>query len=199
MHIIGITGGTGAGKTSAVNALQTLGIQALDCDAIYHEMLADNAEMSAGIEAQFNNVSTDGKIDRRRLGEIVWCDPNALHKLNTITHKFMCIEIEKRISTLKAQGVKIIAIDAIALIESGQGKKCDIVVGIIAPLEKRLSRIIKRDDLTKEHALMRINAQQPESFYRGNCDYILENPYDTQAEFEQKCTEFFTKYISRLN
>jgi len=191
MYIIGITGGTGAGKSSAVNALRTLGAYALDCDAIYHEVLSDNTEMIAEIEAHFNNVSSGGVIDRKKLGEIVWNDPAALQKLNEITHKFMNTEIDKRISALKAQGVKIAAVDAIALIESGQGKKCDIVVGILAPQEKRLSRIMRRDNLTKEQALRRINAQQPESFFREKCDHTLENIYDFPAEFEEKCIEFF--------
>ena len=189
--IIGITGGTGAGKSSALKALQAIGAKTLDCDAIYHELLADNAEMSAEIEAGFDNIITDGKIDRRKLGDLVWRDPALLRKLNTITHKYMDIEIDRRINALVSSGMEIIAIDAIALIESGQNKKCDAVVGIIAPLEKRLSRVMTRDNLTREQALLRINAQQPESFYRKNCDFVLENPYDTQETFNAKCESFF--------
>jgi len=196
--IIGITGGTGAGKSSAVKALQAMGAHTLDCDAVYHEMLADNTEMAAEIGASFSSVLTEGKINRNKLGDIVWRDAAALEKLNAITHKYVSNEIEKRIDTLKSQNVKAIVIDAVALIESGQNEKCDIVIGIVAPQEKRLSRIINRDSLTMERALLRINAQQPESFYRKNCDHILENMYDTPEAFEEKCTEFFKELRSNL-
>jgi len=195
MFIIGITGGTGAGKSSAVKSLQELGAQLLDCDVIYHELLSSNTGMINEIYVYFNDIKTNGKIDRRKLAKIVWENPKALDELNRITHKYVDNEINKRIKDLKSRGTKIVAIDAIALIESGQDKKCDIVVGIISSIETRLSRIISRDGLTEEQALKRIKAQQSESFYRDNCQYILENQYETQAEFEKKCIEFFKEII----
>jgi len=195
MYIIGITGGTGAGKTSVLKALQELGAHALDCDAVYHELLLSNADMKADIAAQFPDVFINGEISRKKLGEIVWSNPDSLQKLNDITHKFMDREIDNRIDSLKAQGADIIAIDAIALIESGQDKKCDFVVGIVAPQKKRLARIMHRDNITEEQALKRICAQQPESFYRENCEFIIENTYETEAEFIRKCTEFLRSIL----
>jgi len=195
MYIIGITGGTGAGKTSALNALQELGALALDCDLIYHELLSGCTEMTEEIESTFKGVSTNGKIDRLKLAEIVWSDPASLLELNKITHKYVDDEIKRRIESFKEQGGKVTALDAIALIESGQSDNCDIVVGVIAPQEMRIKRIIDRDGLTPEQAQKRVNAQKPESFYRDNCDYILENIYETQAAFEDKCIEFFNKIL----
>jgi len=197
MYIIGITGGTGAGKTSAMNALQSFGAILLDCDEIYHELLKNNAEMKAEIEARFTNVTTEGNIDRQKLGKIVWNDPDALQDLNDITHKYVSSDIEWRIIAYTAQGGDLAAIDAIALIESGQSKKCDVIIGVTAPVEKRISRIMDRDGLTKDQAGTRINAQKPESFYIENCDYILENIYDTQDLFENKCKEFFSTLIEK--
>jgi dephospho-CoA kinase len=97
------------------------------------------------------------------------------------------------------QGGKIAAIDAIALIESGASKKCDVVVGIIAPREIRLLRIINRDKITREQAEMRINAQQPDSFFKENCDYILENNYKTPTELNAKTKEFFTGLLENVD
>ena len=199
MFIIGITGGTGAGKSTALQTLQALGAFVIDCDKIYHEALLTDEDMKADIKANFSDVLTDGEIDRKKLGEIVWNDPVSLSKLNSITHKYISYEIERHIKHLEEQGGKLLVIDAIALIESGLNQRCDIVVGVTASLEKRLSRIMNRDDLTKEAALNRINAQQPESFYRDNCDYILENIYDKQAAFEDKCSAFFKELISNKN
>jgi len=195
MYIIGVTGGTGAGKSSALKVLHELGALALDCDAIYHELLSDCTEMITEIKERFDDVLSDGKIDRHKLAKIVWNDPSSLQELNKITHQYVSKELERRINTFAGQGGSVTAIDAIALIESGQSDNCDIVVGIIAPREVRIERIIKRDNLSREMAEMRINAQNPENFYKENCDYILENIYDTQAEFEEKCKYFFKKNI----
>jgi len=197
MYIIGITGGTGAGKSSALKVLQELGALALDCDEIYHELLECCSEMVAEMGARFNGVSVNGKSDRNNLAEIVWNDPVSLNDLNQITHKHVSNEIEQRISSFAAQGGKVAAVDAIALIESGQSDSCDMTVGIIAPQEERIKRIMNRDGLSKEQALSRINAQKPEGFYRENCDYILENVFQTQSEFEEKCTEFFTNILEK--
>ena len=196
MYIIGITGGTGAGKSSALRALQTLGAQALDCDEIYHELLSDCTDMIAEIEENFSNASIDGKVDRQKLAEIVWSDPLALQELNRITHKYVGNEIKQRIHSFEKQDGTVTAIDAIALVESGQSDNCDIVIGILAPPEMRIKRIMDRDGLTGEQARKRINAQKPEGFYKENCDHILENTFDTQTAFEEKCIEFFNKILS---
>jgi dephospho-CoA kinase len=191
MYIIGITGGTGAGKTSAVKALQTLGAMVLDCDEVYHELLISNIEMKKDIEAVFTDVTEDGKINRHKLGKLVWDDPEALQKLNEITHKYVGDELDRRIDKFRKQGASFVVIDAIALLESGQGKRCNIIIGVTAPQKIRISRIVKRDNISIEAAQARINAQKPESFYKDNCTYILENTYDTQEEYEERCINFF--------
>jgi len=196
MYIIGITGGTGAGKSSAVNVLKALGASALDCDAIYHEILLTNTDMKMEIESQFTGVSIGSEISREKLSEIVWTHPGSLSKLNEITHKYMDIEIDKCINTLRQKKIKVAVIDAIALIESGQNKRCNITVGIVAPKEKRLLRIVQRDNITEENALKRINAQQPESFYYEKCDHIIVNSFRTESVFEAKCRDYFEELLS---
>lgn len=197
VFIIGITGGTGAGKTSALRALKNLGALVLDCDAIYHQLLSESMELKSEIGAKFGNVLNGGEIDRERLGEIVFSDPAALLDLNAIAHKFVSEETDRQIAKWKEQGGTVAAIDAIALVESGRGEKCDVVIGITAPVETRIARIMKRDGITRKQAEMRINAQKPDSFFERNCDYILESKYDTPEKFEEKCREFFAQLIGR--
>jgi len=197
MYIIGITGGTGAGKTTAVKVLQEQGALILDCDEIYHKLLVSDRKMTAILKERFQNITTNGVIDRSKLGDLVFNDPAALDELNKITHTFVNNEVDSQIASFKAQGGTLVAIDAIALIESGQDKKCDTIVGVIAPESSRISRIKKRDEITNERVLKRVNAQQPESYYMESCDHILENTYSTPAEFKKKCVEFFKELIEK--
>ena len=197
MFIIGITGGTGSGKTVALSVLKKHGALALDCDEVYHELLVDDEMMKAEIEARFNGVLKDGRIDRKRLGEMVFADKQALVDLNKITHKYVIRYIEQRLAEWEKRGGGVAAIDAIALFESGIHKMCDVVVGVIAPVETRISRVMNRDGITREQAMMRVNAQKSDDFYIDNCDKILENMCNTLEEFEEVCDAYFAKFIER--
>jgi dephospho-CoA kinase len=195
MFTIGITGGSGAGKTSALCALASLGALALDCDAIYHELLASDTELKSELETRFNGVLRGDAVDRKRLGEIVFSDPSALRDLNAITHKYIGKELASRVAEWESRGGKIVAVDAIALIESGRAERCDVVIGVTAPRELRISRIMARDGITREQAEMRIDAQKPDSFFKESCDYLLEGVYNGSEEFEESCKKFFKKII----
>jgi dephospho-CoA kinase len=195
MTIIGITGGSGGGKTSALRALQSLGALVIDCDRLYHELLEQNTEMIGEIAARFEGAVKDGTIDRKALGVIVFNDAGALAELNRITHKFVSIEVERRLKEWESKGGTLAAVDAIALIESGLGGKCDVIVGVTAPVEIRIKRIMERDGLSEEYAKMRIAAQKPDSFIYDNCDYVLVSDCETVELFEEKCVDFFRRIL----
>jgi len=200
MYIIGITGPTGAGKTTASRALKSLGALILDCDEIYRGLLASNREMKDRIAARFNDVYIVGsdEIDKSKLRSHVWGNRDALNDLNKITHGYVSAIVDRELSSFEKTGGKLAVIDAIALIESGFCEKCDIIVGVVAPPELRIKRIVKRDDISVEAAENRMNAQQEDTFYEEKCDYILENTdsaCDKPAEFLKTCEKFFTKLI----
>ena len=177
MKTIGITGPTGAGKTTALYALTDLGAHIVDADAVYHGLLANSISLREALTARFGEhiCGEGGTIDRKRLGNLVFNDPEALADLNTITHRFVGAEIDRQLREAEASGLPAAAIDAIALIESGLGQRCDAVVGVLAPAELRVRRIMDREGIPEDYARKRVSAQKGEDFFRSHCDYILEN------------------------
>ncbi len=188
--VLGITGGTGCGKTTLLKAYEEIGGLVMDCDRVYHELLMRDAALLDAIENRFPGCVEDGQLNRKKLGSIVFADPAALGDLNTITHGAVRKEVLRRLNAVPG-GIPV-AIDAIGLFEGGLGELCDATVAITAPLEDRLQRLTVRDNITLEQARLRIDAQKPEHYFREKCDYILENN-GTQEEFREKCLAFFRK------
>ena len=134
--ILGITGGTGCGKTTLLNVLKERGAVVLDCDAIYHELLTRDASLLAAIEERFPGTVEDGVLQRKKLGNLVFSDKNALLDLNRITHAAVKREVLRRLGEKPA----LAAIDAIALFEGGLAELCDVTVAVTAPVEDRVRR-----------------------------------------------------------
>ena len=187
--IFGITGGTGCGKTTALKAIESLGGLVLDCDAIYHELLKTDPSLLEAINARFPGVVENGELQRKKLGAIVFADPQALLDLNAITHAAVKAEVERRLATAPA----LAAIDAIELFDSGLAPLCDATVAIVAPLEDRVRRLMARDSISEEYARARIAAQKDEAWFRAHCDAVLENNGEKDA-FATKCVDFFRSY-----
>lgn len=189
--MFGLTGGTGAGKTSALRALERLGGYILDCDALYHEMLRTDAPMKQAITDAFGDVFLpDGTLDRQKLGSVVFRDPDAMARLNDIVYAHLVPEAARR-----AEGHGIVGFDAINVIESGMRLMCCRTVGVIAPAEVRVERIMARDGIDEKYARMRIAAQKADTFYYENCTDVLENAEATPEAFEEKALAFFSRLI----
>lgn len=187
--IIGITGGTGCGKTTALEAIRAIGGVVLDCDAIYHGLLERDSALLSAIEQRFPGTVENGELLRKKLGGIVFHDPEALKDLNRITHSAVRAEVEKRLGS----PTELTAIDAIGLFESGLDQLCHVTVAITAPLEDRVNRLMARDGVTREYALSRIQAQPSEEEFIRRCDHVLVND-STQDAFFRKCLAFFHQW-----
>jgi len=203
MTIIGLTGGSGTGKTTALQALADMGAAVIDCDAVYHELLAAGGPMLDEINQRFPGVVADGTLDRKALGKIVFQDAEALADLNAITHSHVCWEVDEQLAALAlvgnaAPGVphsSVVAIEAIALIESGLAERCDTVIGVLAPKSARIQRITAREGIDPAYATARIESQKPDEFFQANCDYILENDYNSPTAFTEECRRYFNQII----
>lgn len=184
--ILGITGGSGCGKTTALKAFASLGGVVLDCDAIYHRLLKTDEKMLQAIENAFPGTVEKGELDRKRLGAIVFADPDALKTLNAITHGAVKREVEKAISKTDRH----IAIDAIGLFEGKLAELCDVTLAVTAPEENRVNRLMARDNITEDYARSRIASQRPQEEFSKLCRYTLQND-GSEAEFTAKCLAFF--------
>ena len=186
--IIGITGGTGCGKTTLLNVVRELGGLVLDCDAIYHDLLTRDTKLLDTIEARFPGVVENGELQRKKLGAIVFRDAAALSDLNKITHGAVKTEVIRQLEAAP----KLAAIDAIGLFESGLDELCKLTVAVTAPEADRIARLMVRDSITREYAAARIQAQPSNEEFARRCDYCLEN--DATAEiFREKCIAFFAR------
>ena len=183
--IIGITGGTGCGKTTLLKVIAEKGGLILDCDAIYHQLLATDASLLNAIENRFPGTVEDGQLQRKKLGSVVFSDESALLDLNKITHSAIKEEVLRRLESRP----KLAAIDAIALFEGGLAELCGITVAVTAPAEVRVQRLMKRDSISENYARSRIAAQHDEAWFRQRCDWILENN-GTEIQFREKCLAF---------
>ena len=183
--IIGITGGTGCGKTTLLDLIRDRGGLVLDCDAIYHQLLRTDAALLQAIENRFPGTVENGQLQRKKLGAIVFRDPKALQDLNRITHSAITAEVRRRLESKP----KLAAIDAIALFESGLNRLCDVTVAVTAPTADRVRRLMARDGISEDYARNRIAAQPSNEDFSARCGYTLENSGEFHV-FQSNCLAF---------
>ncbi len=178
MKIIGVTGGTGGGKTTVTNILKSFGACVVDADVTARQVVASGCPALSEIAKEWDVVE-EGILNRKALAEIVFNDEAELHKLNSIVHKYVIDEIKSQLVNCMDE---IFVIDAIALFESGLSDMCDITVAVIADRNVRCKRIMSRDNLTEQEAWLRINAQKSDEFYINNADVVIRNNGDISYE-----------------
>ena len=183
--ILGITGGSGCGKTTLLTLIAQQGGLVLDCDAIYHTLLRTDQALLSSIASRFPGTVADGVLDRKKLGGIVFADEAALRDLNCITHG----AVRETVLSMLESKPALAAIDAIGLFEGGLAPLCDVTVAVTTPRESRIARLIARDGISADYAAKRIDAQKPDAWYAGHCDYVLEND-GTPEQFRNKCLAF---------
>ena len=180
MKIIGLTGGSGAGKSLVCEAFFSYGVKSIDTDKISREVTKKDSECLRELTEYFtkNILTHDGELDRKKLAEIVFSNGKNLDILNRITHEYILERCKDVILDMQKTGEKSAIIDAPVLFESGFDKHCDIIISVISDRKKRIERIIKRDNITKSQVENRIKNQKSDEFFIEHSDYIIYNNSD---------------------
>lgn len=195
MKVIGLTGPTGAGKTTVLELLKAHGAAILDCDKIYYELLSSDENLRRELQETFGDVFLpDGSLDRKKLGKLVFENEHAIQKLNTIIYYYMGLELRRRLTLEKQAGTGLAAIDAINLIQSGLGELCAMTVAVTAPEEVRLARIMARDGIDRDYALSRIRAQENEEYFVRHCHAVLQND-GTEEALQEKAKALLRDFM----
>lgn len=193
-EVIGLTGQTGAGKSTVRKLLKAKGAAVIDADFVAHEVADNNLSCLTDIVEHFSCMVLDekGKLNRRALGRIVFSDRKKLALLNKIMFPYIVSAIKGQVTAYEQAGAQIIVIDGATLIESGCAKMCSVLVSVTADEETRLTRIIHRDGISKRDAVRRVSAQNSEEFYIKASDYVIKNdgtPGDLERAAEKVLDE----------
>lgn len=175
--VVGLTGQTGAGKSTVSNIFASNGFAVINADIVARQVVEKGSKCLAEIEEFFGKdvIDGDGNLDRKKLAGIVFSDKAKLETLNTITYPYITGEILRQINEFVEHDRKLILLDAPTLFESRADDFCEIIISVLADADIREKRIIQRDGLTSEQARKRMDSQLDEEFFSTHSDYIIHN------------------------
>lgn len=183
--VVGLTGQTGAGKTTVCKVFSENGFSVINADHISRLVMEKGQPCLAEICEFFGKdiLLENGNLDRPKLAGLVFTDKKKLELLNSITYPYITAEILKMIRKLSAEGKKLILLDAPTLFESRADDFCELIISVISREEFRAERIMKRDNISRESAQYRMDSQLKEEFFRTHSDFIIKNNSDIDNLF----------------
>ncbi len=183
MKIIGLCGGSGSGKGTVSEIFRHYGIMPINTDEIYHDITSADTPCLRELVANFGNgILKNGALDRRALSKIVFSEKqDALKLLNDIAHKYVLANVRSLIEEYRKRNIPAVLVDAPLLFESGFNTECDAVLAVLADKEIRVERIIKRDSITREAAISRIESQLSDEYLKKHSDYTIVNNGDLES------------------
>ena len=187
MRIIGITGGIGSGKTTASEYLKSRGFHVIDADRIGHEIMQPGMPILIELAMVFGGdiLDDNGVLNRKKLAEAAFDDPQNKKMLDSITHKEIFEEIRRRMDILSDQGVKIVFLDAALLFETGLENTCEQTWLIDAEDKIRIKRAMDRDGSTRDQVLARLKNQMSSEEKRKRASHIIDNSGDLEQLYKQ--------------
>ena len=173
-YVIGLTGNIATGKSVVRKMLEHLGAYGIDADALGHRAIAQGAPGYQPVVDEFGRwvLSSDGQIDRDKLGRVVFSDPDAMTQLESIVHPLVGQAVD---ILIRRSSQSVIVIEAIKLIESGLARKCDTLWVTFTPQELQLARLMQKRNMTEALARQRINAQPLQEKKTAVANVVIHN------------------------
>lgn len=177
--VVGLTGGIATGKSTVAQMFVDKGIPVIDTDTIARDLLHKGTDPHAAVVDAFGNdiLLTDGQINRKMLGRIIFGDPNKRKTLNDIVHPHVLRIVETEIERYKELGQPIVVVDVPLLFESGFDEVCDKTIVVYTSPEQQLKRLVERDVIQTEYAQMKIAAQMSVEDKAKRADYVIDNSF----------------------
>jgi dephospho-CoA kinase len=176
MVVVGLTGSIGMGKSTAARFFAELGVPVLDADAVVHKLY--EGEAAPAVEAAFPGTTTDGRVDRAKLGEQVIGNADAMKRLEAVVHP-LYREAERRfLAEADAGGAKVAVLDVPLLFETGADNRVDAVVVVSAPPEIQRARLVGRPGMTPEKLDALLARQVPDADKRARADFVVDTSHD---------------------
>ncbi len=181
-YIIGLMGNIATGKSAVSEMLERLGAKAIDADALVHELMQQGTPVWQAVVQEFGPstssgrgagiLCSDGSINRKKLGGIVFADEAALRRLEAIVHPAVIARTQELIESSQEP---VVVVEAIKLIEAGMDKACDALWVVTCSKEQQFARLVKQRGLTEEEARQRIEAQPPQEAKLALADVVIDN------------------------
>jgi len=199
--LVGLTGGIATGKSTVSALLRQLGCEIIDADLLAREVVEPGQPAWTTIVAEFGQdvLTGDGTLDRKKLGAIVFADPERRRRLEAITHPAIRERFQARLDELAEKGFTgIVIFDAAVMIESGNYKNMDRLVVVVTDEPTQMSRLQGRDGTDDAEGRRKIASQMPLSEKAKLADYVIDNSGDRHATAEQ-VRRVFAALMSELD
>ena len=195
---IGLTGGIGTGKSSVTEAFQSLGAAVINADLLGHDAYLPGTIGFEEVVTEFGQeiVGSDGQIDRKKLGPIVFSDSSKMDRLNEIMHPLIRDLIEERLVSLEATQNKVAVVEAAILIEAGWKSLFDEIWVVISDREEVINRLGVRNGLSREDAVKRIDSQMSNNERIEHGDVVVENT-GSMEDLQTRVNSLWSKRISK--
>ncbi len=197
--VIGLTGPTGAGKSTVASALKRLGCAVVDADRIARTVTEQPACLNQ-LKAAFGTglMQTDGTLNRKELAQRAFANPENTAQLNRITHPAILAEARREIAAAQQSSCRAVILDAALLFESGAENLCDTTVAVLTSPQARLKRIMARDGISEDLARERMRAQNANDYYTSRADRTFDGGTDWSI-FDEKIRELLEKILRQPN
>ena len=173
MIILGLTGSIGMGKTSAARSLRRLGVPVHDADAAVHRLLGPGGKAVPEIQALFPQAVENGAVNRRTLGSIVFADPAALRRLESVLHPMVRKEEQGFLKRMRRRRKRLVVLDIPLLYETGGAARVDAVIVVSAPAILQARRVLARPGMTQQKFAQILQQQMPDAEKRRRADFVV--------------------------